>query len=222
MAGFTGKKKLIYDNGLVYEGDWVDGEWHGKGKLSFATGNVYEGDFVDGDSHGKGKMIYADGAVYEGDWVNHHFQGKGKLIFTTGDVYVGDFVDDDFHGRGKMTCADGRVLDGNWENGEFVGASGSLKADKNVIMVIDDVTFQESGAIFAKGKNISVAVKRDEEVLLVGNNINTKVIIDHLVVIHKKDGPVIVSEAKVGDDVRLRLKGIEKDKIEKGYLLKKV
>ena len=114
-----------------------------------------------------------------------------RIEYDSGNVYEGEYGDDSPHGKGKMIYADGSVYEGEWEDGEFVGASGSSKADENVIMVIDAVTFQESGAIFAKGKNISAAVKRDEEVLLVGNKINTKVIIDHLVVVHKKDGPVL-------------------------------
>jgi hypothetical protein len=60
----------------VYEGDFVENEFHGKGKLSFGDGSFYEGDFICGNYHGKGKMTYPDGRVEEGNWENNKFTGN--------------------------------------------------------------------------------------------------------------------------------------------------
>ena len=50
----------------------------GKARYEEKGGNVYEGDFVDGEFHGKGKYIYAEtGKVYEGQFKNGRVVGKG-------------------------------------------------------------------------------------------------------------------------------------------------
>jgi len=38
-----------------------DGNFNGKGKLIYSDGVVYEGEFLDSDLHGFGKFIYEDG-----------------------------------------------------------------------------------------------------------------------------------------------------------------
>jgi len=44
-----------------------------KGKVTGKNGIVYEGDVVNGTPHGKGKVIYADGRIVEGNWNNGKF-----------------------------------------------------------------------------------------------------------------------------------------------------
>ena len=41
---------------------------HGKGKLIFSNGDIYDGFFLDNKMHGKGKFLYANGDVYIGDF----------------------------------------------------------------------------------------------------------------------------------------------------------
>jgi hypothetical protein len=138
-----GKGKIISNGELpyVYVGDFVDGYFQGKGKITWEDGNVYEGDFVNGmpskgkfteadgeyvgnyvngSKHGKGKYTYKNGNVYEGDWVNG-VPVKGKFIWKEGHVYEGDFVNGKRHGKGKMTYADGRVQEGNWKDDKYEG-----------------------------------------------------------------------------------------------------
>jgi len=45
-----------------------------KGKVIGKNGIVYEGDVVNGIPHGRGKVTYADGRTKEGNWKN------GKLL----------------------------------------------------------------------------------------------------------------------------------------------
>ena len=44
------------------------GKKEGKGKYRFNDGRVYEGEWVDGKQHGKGRIVYFDGTVVEGVW----------------------------------------------------------------------------------------------------------------------------------------------------------
>jgi len=119
---FAGKARYLYDDGAVYEGDFVKGEFQGKGKLISAEGDIYEGDFVDSGKHGKGKYTFKNGSNYEGDFVKNNYHGKGKWTNTeTGEVYIGDYADNKRNGYGKSTMPDGTVKEGRWKNGEFVG-----------------------------------------------------------------------------------------------------
>jgi len=45
-------------NGDFYEGEWKNGKKEGKGIKSFVDrGEIYEGYFLEGDYHGKGKYV---------------------------------------------------------------------------------------------------------------------------------------------------------------------
>ena len=45
----------------------------GKGKVTWAEGDVYEGDYIDGERTGKGKMTRPDGSFQEGYWLDGEF-----------------------------------------------------------------------------------------------------------------------------------------------------
>ena len=62
----AGKGIYYYENGDVYDGEWVDGSQHGQGSLRYAAGGAsYEGHWDSGEKSGHGKMIYANGSTYE-------------------------------------------------------------------------------------------------------------------------------------------------------------
>ena len=46
---------------LKYFGDGVNGNIYGHGKLIYPNGDVYEGSFVDNKRHGQGVLTYGDG-----------------------------------------------------------------------------------------------------------------------------------------------------------------
>jgi hypothetical protein len=127
-----GTGKSTYSDGEFYVGEYVDGREHGKGKYTYSNGAVYEGDWVDGREHGKGKCTYKDGSVLEGDYVDGWLQGKGKLTLSNGDIYEGDFNDDLIpHGKGKLTKADGAIYEGDVVDGKRHG-KGKLTAGGDV------------------------------------------------------------------------------------------
>ena len=49
LAGEVSELTKISElNGLVYEGEWKDGQRHGRGTRTYANGGVYEGEYKDG------------------------------------------------------------------------------------------------------------------------------------------------------------------------------
>ena len=73
-----------YDDGDIYEGEWIDDKRHGYGKFKYQNGLVYEGEFVNGKKHGKGKYTNNDGSVLEGEWEND------KQIMSNNNTKIND------------------------------------------------------------------------------------------------------------------------------------
>ena len=73
-----GKGALYYKNNtLLYEGDFVNGQFEGKGKLIDENGNYYVGEFLNGLKHGKGKEYYKDNTIkYEGNYFEGYMIDK--------------------------------------------------------------------------------------------------------------------------------------------------
>ena len=46
---------MLYVNGRVYEGYWIDNFKEGKGYEKFSNGSVYKGDYVKGKPEGCGR-----------------------------------------------------------------------------------------------------------------------------------------------------------------------
>ena len=107
-----------YNEGSVYEGDYIEGKKN-TGKLIVKKGGfVYEGSFTDDRYHGKGKMTFSNGNVYEGDFKNGTGRGKGKMTYANGDVYEGDVDFFEPEGKGKMIYANSKVVEGKWKKGK--------------------------------------------------------------------------------------------------------
>jgi hypothetical protein len=60
----------LYEEGAVYEGNFIDFLLTGLGKMIRSNGEVYEGEFYEGKPHGKGKLTHSDGTVIVGTWTN--------------------------------------------------------------------------------------------------------------------------------------------------------
>jgi hypothetical protein len=111
---FNGKGKLILSNGIIYEGDFVDGEKSGSGTIFYPDGTVYEGQIEKGELKGKGKMTWKNRYEYEGDFKFNKFIGNGILKGPSGDVYEGEFVNNLFHGNGKYIYSNGNSYEGQF------------------------------------------------------------------------------------------------------------
>ncbi len=100
------KKHIIYENGDIYNGDYIDDKMNGKGVLEYNNKDVYEGDFLNNFKHGYGVMKYVNGNIYTGQWKNNYKNGKGKIIYNDNSYYNGDWVNDKRHGKGIMVFSD--------------------------------------------------------------------------------------------------------------------
>lgn len=60
---------MIYKDGDVYTGDFVDGKFHGKGRYIWnkdAKSDFYEGEFKVNDANGQGEKRFKSGTHYKG------------------------------------------------------------------------------------------------------------------------------------------------------------
>ena len=60
---------LIYNDGRVFEGFWVNDRRDGIGYETYKNGNFYQGTFMNNKPHGKGVYTWANGEKYDGEWV---------------------------------------------------------------------------------------------------------------------------------------------------------
>ena len=98
---------MVFADGSVYEGDWINRQRTGQGVQFFLKSSVlgapikYTGEFKDGTFSGFGTMLQVSGISYTGTWTHGRRNGRGKLVFADGAIYEGDFVDDRRTGRGN-------------------------------------------------------------------------------------------------------------------------
>ena len=63
-----GKGKKVYDNGVVYEGDFSKGTESGLGTITFIDGRKFTGPFVNGKPHGEGTLYTDSGKPVKTTW----------------------------------------------------------------------------------------------------------------------------------------------------------
>jgi len=119
---------LKLDDGIVYEGDWLNGKYHGKGELTLGSGKYeeekYIGDFKNGFKDGVGTYFHKNGSKYEGQWKKDKPHGKGIFNWSSGGRYEGDFKMGLKHGWGKEKLSgkwDGDKYEGEYKFGEMTG-----------------------------------------------------------------------------------------------------
>jgi hypothetical protein len=59
------------------------------GELNYQDGSVWQGEFLNGQPHGVGVLKYADGNKYEGEVADHAPNGEGVMYFSSGQVVGG-------------------------------------------------------------------------------------------------------------------------------------
>jgi prepilin-type processing-associated H-X9-DG protein len=111
-----GRANVVYHDGSVYDGEWVDGSRKGHG-CSVAGENLYVGAWLNGVYNGYG--VFADalrGCTYLGMWENGIRHGPGTLVLQDGVFYTGVFVNDQMVGQGHLLTEDDTEY-----VGEFLG-----------------------------------------------------------------------------------------------------
>jgi len=117
----TGDGTYQDQQGLRYEGHFIDGKFHGKGTLTRANGDILTGQWAEGLLNGHGSLTTADGMLYVGGFRNNEFHGTGALTYPDGRAYEGEFSNGEFHGSGTEIFADGKKYEGQYMEGTFHG-----------------------------------------------------------------------------------------------------
>ena len=154
-----GKGKCIFEDGLVYNGSWVNGKREGARKMTFPNKDYYEGEWKNDAPNGKGEH-FIGGEYYEGDFVEGNRHGKGKYIWIKENTkYVGEFVDNLKHGLGIFYDENDSVYEGNWSEDKRYGTGkitlkdgSSMSGFFNDTEIEGEATVKLSGGENFKGK----------------------------------------------------------------------
>lgn len=119
--GFTGQGTATYENGDIYEGDFLDGIREGRGTYRYdKAGHKYEGEWKENVKQGIGKMLYNGVGEYHGYWENGRRHGEGVFTYKNGDVYSGWWRYGQRSGYGTYVFKEtGMKMTGDWENGQI-------------------------------------------------------------------------------------------------------
>lgn len=135
---YTGKRRMAYPNGDVYEGEWERGKYHGRGIFTGHDGYLYEGEWRCGKRHGIGRESLPDGLTYIGNFVDNSRHGKGTLLWPDGCEYVGEFQAGKRGGIGRQIWKDGDarqyVYNGAWVD-DVMHGQGTVWEDGRISAV---------------------------------------------------------------------------------------
>jgi len=115
-GGKPNGKGTHYLQGMVVEGDFVDGAVLGHVVMTWPDGSRYDGDIVAGGRTGRGILTRANGDRYEGDFVNGKWSGRGTYTSVDGARYEGGWLDNKRSGQGDQLYADGATYSGEWRD----------------------------------------------------------------------------------------------------------
>ncbi|MEQ8859431.1 MAG: hypothetical protein RIC56_12360 [Pseudomonadales bacterium] len=128
---YTGRARLEWPDGRVYDGDWVDGRPHGLGVEQTPDGSRYRGAWRNGHRDGHGILELADGQRYEGAFVAGQREGQGTLTGPDGE-YRGQWAADVPDGEGAFEASDGTWYRGQWRDGQRFGEGSYRSIDGSV------------------------------------------------------------------------------------------
>ena len=109
------KKRIVYDNGSIYEGEIIAGRRSGFGVMTWPNGRRFAGVFQN-DYPVKGVHTWENGAEYNGTWSKWNREGYGEMRYVNGAVYRGGWENDQRSDRGEMTWPDGRRFSGVFQS----------------------------------------------------------------------------------------------------------
>lgn len=78
----------------MYTGTFKDGKKHGRGRYEFKNGIIYEGEYVDGLKQGQGKLYNPDSSLlYEGHFDKNLPNGMGASVNGKGRKVESEFFE---------------------------------------------------------------------------------------------------------------------------------
>ena len=121
-----GEGKLYHNGVLIYQGEFLAGEYSGQGSLFTEEGFLlYRGEFAANLYHGQGELYGEEaGVVYSGEFANGLFEGKGTLHYVLDEiayVYKGEFKEGAQWGQGQLFSGETLLYDGSFVAGVYEG-----------------------------------------------------------------------------------------------------
>ena len=90
--------KIKFENNEEFEGERlhiISDKINGYGVYKYNNGDLYEGDFIEGNRQGLGEYVYLDKTFYRGEWENDKKNGRG--IYSNGEKeFNGIWKDNNF------------------------------------------------------------------------------------------------------------------------------
>ena len=117
----------------------------------FEDGSMYEGNFVNGRPEGKGTMIYVGGASYIGEWHYGLREGEGTWNYADGGYYVGGWQRGRRHGRGKLIKKDGTEIVGEWQYDKMISTIEVKEVQKINLEDPTDEKKEEKDVVYSFG-----------------------------------------------------------------------
>lgn len=110
-----GYGKMVYPNGDIYEGNWVENKMEGEGTYTYLkTGDIYSGAWKADKRHGQGTYEFGgDKSVLTGEWVEGQIT-TGKWVLRGAAEYEGEFKLGRPIGAGKFTFESGLEQSGTY------------------------------------------------------------------------------------------------------------
>jgi len=109
----SGIGKMIYPNGDIYEGEWVDNKMQGEGSYTYSkTKDIYSGSWLNNKKHGEGRYEFGgDSSVLVGEWQNGQIV-TGTWELKKAGVFTGNFKMGRPLGPGRFDFSNGIIQDG--------------------------------------------------------------------------------------------------------------
>ena len=98
ITGRAIKKYPAEHKYIMYQGEFIEGEFNGYGKLSYnyslksQPDQEYVGTFNLNSRQGKGRLTKKNGDVYDGEFKSNHPNGLTQIFFANGDKYEGEVI----------------------------------------------------------------------------------------------------------------------------------
>lgn len=103
---------------IKYTGDLLLGKYpHGKGRAEYENGDIYDGEWINGLREGYGEAYYFGGDTYKGKWKAGKRTGKGYYKNVDEYTIKGSFLNGYPHGVAIMYYRNSRIFNGKWDNG---------------------------------------------------------------------------------------------------------
>jgi hypothetical protein len=127
-----GQGTLYYITGVVYKGEFNNGENTGHGRKIDEAGILYEGFFINGSIEGLGKKSKTNNSYYQGYFINNIKEGEGKEE-TSEFIYEGSFINDIKEGKGRIYYKDKKdSYEGEFKNNMINGLGTYCWANTNI------------------------------------------------------------------------------------------